>query len=78
MAMQGTLTYVGQPNYAGQVIIVLRIDLGYPVETLLFSGATLLAIAFDPVSGLLTTNTRCQVHWSVIYQDLSHRGQIAA
>ena len=57
--VQGTLTYVGQPNSAGQVIIVLRIDLGYPVSTLLFSGATLLAIAFDPTSGLLTTNTRC-------------------
>ena len=57
--MQGTLTYVGQPNAAGQVIIVLRIDLGYPVNTLLFSGAALLAIPFDPVLGLLTTNTRC-------------------
>ena len=27
------------------------------MSTLLFSGATLLATPFDPVSGLLTTNT---------------------
>ena len=56
-AAQGTLTYVGPANAVGQVIIVLRIDLGYPVQTLLFSGATLLAIPFDPDTGLLTTNT---------------------
>ena len=35
----------------------LQIDDGYPVSTLLFSGATLLAIAFNSTTGLLTTNT---------------------
>ena len=56
--LQGTLTYVGQPSPFGQIVMVLRIDAGYPVASLLFSGSTLLAIPFDPVSGLLTTNTR--------------------
>ena len=55
--LQGTLTSVGPPDANAQSTITLQIDQGYPVSTLLLSSATLLAIPFDPVSGLLTTNT---------------------
>lgn len=54
---QGTVTYIGPQNANGQSNIVLQVDPGYPVATLLLSPAILLAIAFNPVTGLLATNT---------------------
>ena len=55
--LQGTITSISAQNANGQATLILRIDRGYPVATLLLAGNTLLAIPYDPISGLLTTNT---------------------
>ena len=50
------MTYNGPQASDGRSDIVLQVDLGYPVATLLLS-TVLLAIAVDAVSGHLATNT---------------------
>lgn len=56
-SLQGTVTSIGPPDNDGRSVIVLQVDAGYPVATLLLSPDTLLAIAYDPVTGLLASNT---------------------
>ena len=51
------MTSIGPPDNDGRSVIVLQVDAGYPVATLLLSPDTLLAIAYDPVTGLLASNT---------------------
>ena len=54
---QGTLTYASNLSSNGEISIVVNIDLGYPTTSLLASGATLLAIAYED-TGVLAPNCR--------------------
>ena len=51
------MTSIGPPDGNARRITTVQIDPGYPVATILLSPADLLAISFNPATGLLSTNT---------------------